>query len=72
MNYEICIKSDDQKILVNDNNIKQKWREYFNKLLNEDFIGGMRTRENTSLAEHAFYCKIREVEVKKALMQVKA
>ena len=28
-----CIKSNDQKVLVKDNYIKERWREYFSKLL---------------------------------------
>lgn len=34
------IKRVYQKVLVEDNYIKEKWRGYFNKLLNEDFIRG--------------------------------
>ena len=33
------IKSNDQKVLVKDNDIKERWKEYFSKLLNEDYIG---------------------------------
>ena len=65
-----CIKSNDQKILVKDNDIKEKWREYFSKLLNEDYIGDIRPREDTSLVEHTFFsCRIRMVEVRKTLKQ---
>ena len=29
-----CIKDEDQKILVRDEEIKERWREYFDKLFN--------------------------------------
>ena len=34
-----CIKSNDQKVLVKDNDIKERWMKYFGKLLNEDYVG---------------------------------
>ena len=30
-----CIKSEDQRVLVKDEEIKERWRSYFQKLLNE-------------------------------------
>ena len=45
-----CIKSNDQNVLLKDNNIKEKWKEYFSILLNEDYIRDIRTKEDTSLA----------------------
>lgn len=32
------IKSDGQKVLAKENDIKERWREYFNKISNEDPI----------------------------------
>lgn len=46
-----CIKSNDQKVLLKDNDIKERWREYFGIFLNEDYIGDIRTKEDTSLAK---------------------
>ena len=46
-------------------------REYFSKLLNEDYIVDIRTREDTSLAEHTSFHRILGVEVMKALKQMK-
>ena len=62
-----CIKSNDQKGLVKDNDIKQRWREYFSKLLNEDYVRDIRTREDTLLAEQFFFFlrRISVVEVRK-------
>ena len=45
-----CIKSNGQKVLLKDNDIKERWREYFNIFLNEDYIGDIRPKEDTSLA----------------------
>ena len=35
--YVRCIKSDDPEVSAMDNDIKERWREYVNKLLNEGF-----------------------------------
>ena len=49
-----CIKSNDQNVLVKGNDIKDGRREYFNKLLNEDYIGDISTWEDSSLVELTF------------------
>ena len=69
--YVKCIKSNDQNVLVKDNDIKEMWREYFSKLLNEDNVGDIRTRYDTLLVKHNLSHKIRVVEVMKALKQMK-
>ena len=66
-----CIKIEDQKVIVKDIDIKERWREYFSKLLNEDPIGGLRARENNTFAGHAFHRKISVIEVKKVLARMK-
>ena len=63
--------SNDQKVLVKDNDIKERWREYFSILRNEDYLGDTRTKDDTSLAQHTFFRKIRLVEATKALKQMK-
>ena len=65
-----CIKSDKQKVLVKDNDIKERQRENFNKLLNEDYMVGLRMGEDFSFVGYTFYHKIGVVEVKKALKQI--
>jgi len=30
-----CVKDEDQKVLVRDEEIKKRWREYFDKLFND-------------------------------------
>lgn len=44
-----CITSDEQKILLKDNNIKERWRDCLNKLSNKDSKGGLGTRHDNSL-----------------------
>lgn len=36
------------KVLVKDNNIKKRWRGYFYKHMNENYIEGFETLENSS------------------------
>ena len=43
----------------------------FSKLLNEDYIGDTRTRDDALFVEHTFLHRIRVVEVRKALKQMK-
>ena len=52
---------------MKDHDIKERWSEYFNKLLNEDYIGSIRTRDDTLLSGHTFYWRIIVVKVKKIL-----
>lgn len=56
LDHTRCIKSDNQKVLVKDNAIKNE-KEYFNKFLNEDSIGDLGTREDNSLIAHTSYRK---------------
>ena len=41
-----CIKSNEQKVLVKDNLVKERWKEYVSKLLNEDYVGDMRIKDH--------------------------
>lgn len=43
----------------------KKGREHFNKLLSEDFIGGLGMKEDTSLVGHTFYRRIKEKKWRK-------
>ena len=56
---------------MKDNDIKERWREYFTLLLHEDYIGDIRTKDDTSVAKHTFFSRIRVVEMRKALKQIK-
>jgi len=33
----MCIKDEDKKVLTNDKEIMNRWKRYFEKLLNEKF-----------------------------------
>ena len=59
-----------EKVLVKDDDIKERWREYFSILLNEDSKGDKRTKEATSVAKHTIFRRIRVIEVRKALKQM--
>ena len=50
---------------------KEWWRQYFNELFNEECIKGLKMRDDTLLRGHTFDCRIREAEVKKALVRMK-
>ena len=61
------------RVLVKDEEIKERWRSYFQKLLNEDHVG------NVSLGiakvevsrDHRYLRKISVTEVKEALKRMK-
>lgn len=47
LNHARCIESDNQKVLVKDDDIKQRLKGYFNKLLDKDFTGEMGMKDDT-------------------------
>lgn len=53
-----CKDLDLVRFIRSDNNINKRWKEYFNKLLNEDSIRGLGTREDALLVGHSFYHRI--------------
>ena len=62
-----CIKDHNHKVLVKDADIKERWKEYFDKLFNGNYV---QDGDLTILSEdlnHDFMRKIRFCEVKKAL-----
>jgi len=68
-----CVKDEDQKILVRDEEIKKRWREYFDKLFN-----GSSTQNLDDLTIQCqdmncnYMCRINESEVKEALKRMKS
>ena len=68
-----CVKDEDQKVLVQDEEIKERWREYFDKLFN-----GNSTQDLDDLTihcqnmNHSYMCRINESEVKEALKRMKS
>ena len=66
-----CVKDVDQKVLVRDEEIKERWIEYFNKLFN-----GSSTQDLGTIQCHVmnrnYMCIISDSEVKKALKRMKS
>ena len=68
-----CIKSEDQRVLVKDEEIKERWRSYFQKLLNEDHVGnvGLGIGKIRESRDHRYLRRISVTEVKEALKKMK-
>ena len=68
-----CVKDADQKILVQDEEIKERWRKYFNKLFN-----GSSTQNLDGLTiqyqdmNYNYMHRISESKVKEALKRMKS
>jgi len=74
LNQVKCIKGEDAKVLVKDEEIKERWKFYFEKLLNENNVGGFEVVENGNLggtSEDHYIRRIRECEVQIALKKMK-
>ena len=69
------LKSEDSKVLVNDEEIKERWKNYFEKLLNKEHRGTTIREEiasNTINQDYRFYRRIRNFEVEIALKKMKS
>jgi hypothetical protein len=67
-----CIKDETERLLTKDEDIKNRWREYFDKLFNED--SGSPSIEldiSSDDLNRQFVCKIQESEIKDALKRMK-
>ena len=68
-----CVKDEDQKVLVQDEEIKKRWREYFDKLFN-----GSSTQDLDDLTiqcqdmNRNYMRRNRESDVKEALKRIKS
>jgi hypothetical protein len=67
-----CIKDVTERLLTKDEDIKNMWREYFDKLFNED-NGSSSIELDISLDDlnRQFVCRIQESEVKDTLKRMK-
>jgi phage terminase small subunit len=67
-----CIKDKIERLLTRDEDINNRWQEYFNKLFNED-SGSLSIELDISSDDlnRQFVCRIQEYEVKDALKRVK-
>ena len=69
-----CIKGSDSVVLVKDEEIRDRWKSYFEKLLNEKHEGGFGEEEvgvPGMNMEYEFYRRIQKSEVVKALRRMK-
>ena len=63
-----CIKDYNHKVLVKDEDIKERWREYFDKLFNGNYAQGVGDLTISSEdPNHDFMHRIKPYEVKEAL-----
>jgi hypothetical protein len=70
-----CIKGSDSKVLMKDEKIKDRWKMYFEKLLNEKYEGSFGEEEvdvPSEKIEYEFYRRIQKLEVAKALKRMKS
>jgi hypothetical protein len=67
-----CIKDETERLLIKDEDIKNRWREYFDKLFNEDSVSSSikLVISSDDLNRH-FVCRIQESEIKDALKRMK-
>ncbi|GMP97327.1 hypothetical protein CsSME_00045625 [Camellia sinensis var. sinensis] len=62
-------------MLVKDEEIKERWKNYFEKLLNEEYGGrskGEEVASNKENQDYRFYRKIKKFEVEIALKKMKS
>jgi hypothetical protein len=67
-----CIKNETERLLIKDEDIKNRWREYFDKLFNED--SGSSSIEldiSSDDLNKQFVRRVQESEVKDALKRMK-
>jgi hypothetical protein len=67
-----CIKDATERLLIKDEDIKNRWQEYFDKLFNEG--SGSSSIEldiSSDDLNRQFMCRIKESEVKDALKRMK-
>ena len=65
-NYIKCIKNEDSRVLVQEEEIKKRWRSYFEKQLNKNHTGNTILEEsgnNREIRESIFFRRIRAYKV---------
>jgi Reverse transcriptase (RNA-dependent DNA polymerase). len=65
-----CIKGEDSRVLVKEEEIKVRWKSYFEKLLNESHGDRVGTEELTETRDVTFFRRINVSEVKNALKKM--
>lgn len=62
------LKDEDQNVLLRDEKIKEKWRNYFDRLYNDNFKQGLEDFiVQCKNINSSFMCKINKIEVKEDL-----
>jgi hypothetical protein len=62
-----CIKDETDRFLVKDEEIKNRWREYFNKIFNDESEKTAIELDDSIDTNRRFVRRIQESEVKEAL-----
>jgi hypothetical protein len=65
------IKDETDRLLVKDEEIKNRWREYFNKIFNDESEKIAIELDNSIDTNRRFVRRIQESEVKEALKKMK-
>jgi hypothetical protein len=66
-----CIKNETDRLLVKDEEIKNKLREYFDKLFNDESEKTAIELDNSIDTNRQFVRRIQESEVKESLKKMK-
>ncbi|MCX8814367.1 exonuclease/endonuclease/phosphatase family protein, partial [Vibrio parahaemolyticus] len=70
-----CIKDENDRVLVKENEIKDRWYKYFYKLFNDSSVEHSYRQENlecnTNDLNYSFFRRITNLEVKDALRKMK-
>ena len=66
-----CIQNDDSRVLVKDDEIMERWKNYFERLLNGDNGSRLDIEELRETREDIFFRRIRTTEVRIALKKMK-
>jgi hypothetical protein len=66
-----CIKDESDRLLVKDEEIKNRWREYFDKLFNDESEKTAIELDDSIDTNRRFVRRIQESEMKEALKKMK-
>jgi hypothetical protein len=66
-----CIKDEVDRLLVKDEEIKNRWKEYFDKLFNDESEKTAIELDDSIDTNRRFVRRIQEFEVKEALKKIK-
>jgi hypothetical protein len=66
-----CIKDETDRLLVKDEEIKKRWRAYFDKLFNDESEKTAIELDDSINTNRLFVRRIQESEVKKTLKKMK-